>query len=410
MPRPAPKPLSLLVFSLLLAVGTARASDWPEFRGALRDGRSTETGLLKSWPAAGPKVLWRVPIGSAFSAVVVADGRVITLDSAGEDEFAVALDPATGKELWRRRIGPIFREEWGDGPRSAPLVAEGTVYAVGARGTLHALAAADGMPRWQVDFPTRFGSELPTWGFAMTPIVVGDLLITEVAGKDVSIAAFDKTSGELRWTTHKDGTAYSSPLRITAGGVDHLVFMTAGHVLGVAFDGKVLWQVPFAPEIGIKPAIPLFVAPDLLIFSASYDVGALALRLKAAGPGALTAEQAWRNRAMRNHFNASVLVGEKIYGFDNSALKCLDAATGEACWVQRGGNFGKGSLIYADGHLVLLSELGKLLLVESTPEAYREKGAVQLLAEGRSWTSPTLAHGRLYIRNRNELICLDWRG
>lgn len=411
MPRPSRCLLcSALVLLALALVRDAAAADWPEFRGAARDGRSTETGLLQTWPADGPKVLWRVPIGSAFSAMVVAEGALYTLDSAGEDEFAVALDAETGKERWRRRIGAIFRESWGDGPRSAPLVDADTVYALSARGTLHALGAKDGAARWQIDFPTRFGSELPTWGFAMSPIVVGELLIVEVAGKEVSIAAFDKKTGEERWTSHKDATAYNSPLRVTVGGVDHLVFMTGTQVLGVDFAGKILWQLPFAPEVSLKPAIPVFVPPDLLFFSASYDVGALSVRLSSSGPGTLKAEEVWRNRAMRNHFNASVAVGSTLYGFDNSALKCLDAQTGEACWVQRGGNFGKGSLIWADGQLVVLSELGKLLLVEATSEGYRERGAMQLFPEGRSWTSPTLANGRLYLRNREELVCLDWKG
>lgn len=397
-----------LALGLAMLPGGAAAADWPQFRGPNRDGISTETGILTTWPAAGPKVLWRVPVGAGFSAVTAAGGRLYTMDSKGDDEYALAFDAATGRELWRARVGPIFRDSWGDGPRSAPTLDGDRLYALGATGTLAALKIADGAELWKVDSKARFGSELPTWGFAMTPIVVGGLVIVEVGGTTASIVALDRASGEVRWTAHRDKAGYSSPILVEVGGVPQLVFMTAGTVVGVApRDGTVLWSVPFEPQADIKPAIPVFVAPDLVFVSASYDVGALALRLKASG-GAVAVEEVWRSRVMRNHFNGSVALGPHLYGFDNSALKCVEAATGRAVWTQRSPGFGKGSLIAAAGHLVLLTEYGELLLAEASPEGYREKASVRIF-DDRSWTQPTLADGRLYLRSRSELVALDLR-
>ena len=348
-----------------------------------------------------------MPIGTGYSGIAVVGDRLFTMDADGETEFALCLDAATGRELWRTPIGPRFESYFGNGPRSTPTVDGDRVYVLGGRGRLAALAAGDGTLLWSLDYPEAFGSTVPEYGFSSSALVAGELLIVQPGGDEGrAVAALDKRTGEVRWTAHQDAAGYSSPLAVEIEGRRQFVFMTPKSLLGVSPDGEVLWARPFAPEEDIKPAMPIFVPPDLLFFSAGYDVGAVALRLAVDG-GTVVAREVWRQRVMRNHFNASVAVGDYIYGFDNSTLKCIRAETGEELWAKRGG-LGKGSLIHADDHLIVLAESGRLLLVETTPDGYREIARHQVLS-GRCWTSPTLSAGRLFVRNRAELVCLDLR-
>ncbi len=403
------QPLLALVLLTVsgLAVAGLPASEWPQFRGPQRDGLSVDTDLLSTWPESGPPELWRVPIGTGYSGMAVVGTRLFTMDSDTEREFAVCLDASSGKELWRTPIGPLFESYFGNGPRSTPTIDGDRVYVLGGQGRLAALQASDGEIVWRVNYQESFGSVLPEYGFSTSALVVGDLLIVQPGGSDGNaVAALDKHTGEVRWAVHDDAAGYSSPLLVEVDGARQLVLMTPKDLLGVSVSGDVVWTQPFAADQEIKPAMPVFVAPDLLFFSSGYDVGSIALRLEVEG-GVAMAKEAWQDRLMRNHFNTSVAVGGDIYGFDNATLKCISAETGEEQWAKRGG-LGKGSLIYADGHLIVLTESGKLLLVEATAKKYREIAGHQVLS-GRCWTSPSMASGRVHLRNQKEIVSLDLR-
>jgi outer membrane protein assembly factor BamB len=392
-----------LVASILLCLpGVASPEGWPQYRGPNRDGKSGETGLVRSWGAEGPREVWRVPIGSGFSGVSVTGDRLYTMDSDRETEYALGLEAGTGKTLWRVPIGPVFNDANGDGPRAAPTVDGDRVYVLGSRGRLAALDAESGETVWALEFGKAFGSELPIWAFTSAPLVEDGLLIVEVGGSgERAIAALDKGTGEVRWTAEGATIAYSSPIGVDLGGRRQLVFLLKEKLVALDGDGKEIWSFPWAPDGGIKPAIPVFLPPDRVLVGASYDIGAILVRVDTNGSNA---EEVWSSRFMRTHINTAVALGDHIYGFDTGTLRCLDAQTGERGWAKRG--LGKGSLIYADGMFIVLSERGKLVLVEATPERYRELAAHQVL-EGRCWTAPSLADGRLYLRNHTELVCLD---
>jgi outer membrane protein assembly factor BamB len=393
----------LLCSGGIAPAGESPGPGWFQYRGPNRDGRSTETGLVRSWGPDGPREVWRVPIGAGFSGPSVVGDRLYTMDSDEETEYAVGLYAETGKTLWRVPVGPLFKDPNGDGPRAAPTVHGALVYVLGSRGHLAALNANSGVTVWEVDYREAFGSELPVWAFTSAPLVEGDLLIVEVGGTgQKAIAALDKRTGEVRWTSQEANIAYSSPIAVELGGLRQLIFLLQEKLVGVDTGGQELWSFPWAPKGSIKPALPVFVPPDRILVGASYDIGAALV--KVASPSAWNAEEIWSSRFMRTHINTAVALGEHIYGFDTGTLRCLDASTGERGWAKRG--LGKGSLIYADGMLIVLSERGKLVLLEATPERYRELAAHQVL-EGRCWTAPSLADGRLYLRNHTELVCLD---
>jgi len=390
----------------LVAGEDASSPGWFQYRGPNRDGKSSETGLVHSWDSSGPREVWRVPVGAGFSAITIVGNRLFTMDSDEQTEYALSLDAESGKTIWRVPVGPIFKDVNGDGPRSGPTVDSDLVFVLGSRGHLMALSTASGEVVWQLQYQDAFDSTLPTWAFSTAPLVDGDLLIMEVGGSgERAIAALEKRTGEIRWTAQEANVAYSSPIVLELGGIKQFVFLLQQRIVAVNREGEELWRVPFAPKLDIKPALPLFVAPDLVMVAASYDTGAKVVRL-AAEDGSVTAQEVWTSRFMRSHFNTSIALDEHIYGFDSATLRCLDAKTGERGWAKRG--LGKGSLIYADGMFIVLSERGKLVLLEATPEGYRELASHQVL-KGRCWTAPSLWNGQLYVRNHTELVRLDLR-
>jgi outer membrane protein assembly factor BamB len=400
----------LTAITALLLAGLLPAADaeWPRFRGPGGDGVSNETGLLKQWPEAGPEVLWRTSLGNGFSGISVAGGRVYTLYGSGSDEFAVCLDAATGKQIWRVRTDDPFTNMHGSGPRSTPTVDGKVVFVLSARGTLHALGAEDGQSIWQRDLQREFGAKVPRWGYSTSPLIEGELLLLDVGGSgESSIVAFDKKNGKEIWRSHSDKAGYSTPIAVTIAGRRQVVFFTGTGVVGLApDDGALLWTRQWKTSYDVNAATPLFVPPDRIFVSSGYDVGAALYRVKADEQGT-GIEQVWRNREMKNKFSSSVLHDGHIYGFDEKMLTCIVAATGEPKWQARG--LGHGSLIYADGFLVVLGDKGTLALVEATPGEYREKARAQVF-DGKTWTLPSLAGGKLYLRDEHELVALDISG
>lgn len=392
--------LAALVIPIFLFSENAPSTDWPQYRGMNRDGISRETGLLKTWPETGPKVVWKAEIGPAYSAIAVSSGRLFTMDSKGTDEFVVCFDAASGKELWRYRNDASFDNDQGNGPRSTPVVDGNMVYALGALGQLTALSAQDGKKIWAHNLKTEFGSEIPQWGTSTQPLVEKDLLIVDVGGDSgQSIMAFHKKNGSVQWKTHTDKQGYSTPIAVTVNGVRQILVFTGTTLVSVSPTGNVLWKYPWRTSWDANIASPVFVAPDKVFVSTSYDVGAALVQIKGN-----SVQEIWKSRIMKNHFNSSVVDGNNLYGFDDATLKCIDVLTGAEKWKQSG--FGKGSLILADGHLIVLSERGKLALVEATPTAYKEAASYQAL-DGKCWTMPTLANGKLYLRNQKSLVSLD---
>jgi outer membrane protein assembly factor BamB len=396
--------LALALAILLTAPALfAEASDaeWPQYRGPARDGSSPESGILAAWPAGGPKVVWKRSIGTGFSGLTVSGGRIFTMMAEGGEEHAVAFDAESGEELWRTPLGDEFPSEFGAGPRSTPAVLGGTAFFLGSYGDLVALATKNGKQRWSLHLTRDFGAMLPQHGFSTAPMVEGDMLVVEVGGgHGKAYAALDPKKGKTLWTTQDGTPTYTSPIAVTWGGERQLISLSDRRVVALGRDGELAWSHPWQGGI----AMPIWIAPDKL-FVPSIQ-GSMMAQLTESD-GAVAVEQLWRSNEMKNHFNSSVVHDGYIYGFDNAILKCVSAETGERMWAKRG--FGKGSLIVADGHLIILGERGQLAQAKASPEGFEEEGSVQAL-EGKCWTSPTLAGGRLYLRSLEQMVAFDVSG
>lgn len=251
------------------------------------------------------------------------------------------------------------------------------------------------------------GSRVPKFGFSTSPLVEDDLLLLEVGTRQGTFIALDKTNGAVKWASQRDIVSYSSPIAVDIAGIRQVVFVSGEAAVGLSpTDGSLYWRFPWHTSYDLNVATPIFVSPDRIFISSGYDHGAALLQISQERDG-LSVKKVWESRGMKNHFGTSILIGDYIYGFDNAILKCIEAETGKEQWKHRG--YGKGSLIYADGHLIILSDKGKLALAEASSTGFREKASTQVLS-GKCWTPPTLANGKIFVRDMHKIVCMDVSG
>jgi len=385
----------------------SRAGDWPQWRGPNRDGLSRETGLLASWPETGLKEIWQQPASAGFSNLAVAGGKAMTLLQDGDDEAVVCWDAATGQELWRFKYSCRYVDPQGSGPRSTPAIDGERVYTVGARGMFLCLKVANGDKIWNHDLNHEFDGPVPRWGVSFSPLVEGDLVFTNPGGPNAnSIVAFNKITGDLAWKNLGDPPAYSSPIVATIAGKRQIIFFTKTGLVGVVpQDGSLLWRFPWETKFDANIATPIVVG-DYVFISSDYERGCAVVEVTAGKDGSLEAKSAYEHNRMRNHFSTCVYYRDHLYGFDNDTLVCMNFRTGEISWKKK--DFKKGSLLIADGKLIVLGESGTLALAEATPSDYRQISSFEF-SRSKCWTSPILAGGRLYVRDEQKIVCYDLR-
>jgi outer membrane protein assembly factor BamB len=394
----------------LLTAAAATAEDWPRWRGLRRDGISRDTGLIKSWPATGPKVLWKHDLTGGYSAPVIARGRLIIQTEDQKEEIVRCLDPVSGKQLWEYRYPadydqhPTLDQRFKGGPRSTPAIDGDRVYAIGTAGILNCLDVKSGKPIWQADLLKMADRTCPDFGYTGSPLIEGNLVFVHPGGqKGNSIAALDKRDGKVVWQSLDDRIGYSTPILIPGNGKQQqLVHFTAVGVVAVSpATGQPLWRYDWKTDFDLNVATPIFHEGKLFI-SSNYGHGNALLKLRdGAEP-----EQVYKSLVMQNHYSTSVLHQGHLYGFSNDRLRCMDFETGAMKWDQRG--LGRGSVLIADGQLILLGDKGDLVLADLSPEAYTERARWKPL-EGQTWTAPVLANGILYLRNETTLLAVDMK-
>jgi outer membrane protein assembly factor BamB len=397
--------LANTLFAFLISTAPG-GEDWPQWRGPNRDGLSRETGLLSSWPAGGPPLVWKAAgLGAGYSTVTVDGGRVFTLGTARDIEYLIALDARTGKEFWRARIGRRYENNRGDGPRGAPTVDGARVYALGGNGDLACVEAATGKVVWHVNLLSRFSAGNIGWGISESPLVLEDRVLVNAGGRGGSLAALSKKDGSTLWASESDEAGYSSAVVADVRGVRQAVFFTGERVLGVRVDdGSVLWSYRRVSNRTANVATPI-VRGNFVFVSSDYGTGCALLEIQGDATG-MTAREVYFHQDMKNHHSSSVLVDDTLFGFSSSILTALDFTTGKVLWRDR--SVGKGSLVVADGRLYLFGENGVAGLAEATRAGYRESGRFELKTSGSpTWSHPVVANAKLYLRDQDTLYCYD---
>ena len=391
-PRPAISPLA-----------------WADFRGPTRDGVYRETRVVTDWPTGGMSPLWKQPIGAGYASFVAAGGRAYTIEQRGPNEVAAAYDVTSGRELWKQAWRADFREVMGgDGPRATPTLSGGILYALGAEGELRSLEASSGQVLWRTNILEDNGAANIQWGMSASPLVVDDAVVVLPGGPDGrSVAAYDRQTGKRMWTALDDRAAYASPMLVTLAGVRQILVFTASRVVALSPGrGDVLWDYPWTTSYDVNAAQPIVIGDNRVFVSSGYGTGAAVVEIAAAADGRLSAREIWRNVRMKNRFASSVLHEGHLFGFDESILACVDAATGELKW--KGGRYGYGQLRLASGHLIVLSEEGDLALVRAIPTGHEEVARFPAIS-GKTWNVPAIADGILLVRNLREMAAFDLR-
>ena len=378
---------------------------WPAYRGATRTGHY-DHNIRTDWPDDGLPRLWQQPIGGGYASFAVAEGRLFTIEQRRDSEVVAAYDPDSGVELWSQHWTERFQETMGgDGPRATPTWDNGRLFALGASGELQSLAADTGRQLWRTNILADAGAGNLTWAMSASPLVVDNQVIVLPGGKDGrSVVAYDADTGAVLWSTLDDVAGYTAPMLVELAGVRQILVVTAARAAGLRVeDGTLLWDYPWIVSNVPNMAQPIVVGSDRVFLSASYGQGSAMVEVSRTGTE-LSAREVWRTNRMKNKFSSSVLHDGHIYGLDESILACLDVETGELVW--KGGRYGYGQLLLAAGHLVVLTERGDLVLVRATPDGHDEVANFAAL-DGKTWNVPTIADGRLFVRNTTEMAAFN---
>jgi outer membrane protein assembly factor BamB len=391
----------------------SRADDWPQWRGPDRTAVSKETGLLKEWPKDGPPLRWkRTDIGPGYSAPAVARGVVFVQTTAGADEFALALDEKTGKDVWKAPIGKVGKNRGPDypGTRATPTVDGDRVYCLSSAGQLTCLGT-DGKVKWQKDFVTDFdgkvGRPFAGWAYSESVLVDGDRVICTPGGGKATLAALDKTTGATVWVSPVpggDAAEYASVMPATIDGTKQYVAFVEKGVVGVdAATGKYLWRYAGTVEPGANILTPV-IDGNKVFTAGSRSGGGL---VEVAGGAA---KQVYFDKAVAPGIGGAVLVDGHVYGATGQAMVCFEFATGKVKWTDRG--VGPASVCYADGRIYARGHGGDVALVEPSPKGYVEHGRFKQPDRSAkpAWPHPVVANGGFYLRDMDTLLCYEVKG
>jgi outer membrane protein assembly factor BamB len=386
----------------------AGPEDWPGFRGALRDGQRPGVTFATDWDKDPPRELWRRRVGLGWSSFAVIQDYVFTQEQRGTDELVVCYRADTGAEVWINRVETRFNDPMGSGPRGTPTFHEGRLYTLGATGVLQCLDASTGESIWQGDLTKDVDAPIPTWGFASSPLVVGDLAVVFAGapkGADKGLAAYHRASGEVAWTAGAGNSGYSSAHLATLADTPQILMISNYGI--ESFDvknGAVLWTHAWDMGSNERVTQPLVLADEAILIGCSFGKGTRQLRVSRSDAD-WKVEEGYTSKKFRPYFNDVVLHKGYCYGFDGSQFMCVDPGTGKRRW--KGDRLGGQVLLLPDMDMLLvLSEKGEVILFEATPDACREVARMDAL-DGKTWNHPVVAYGRLFVRNDQEVICYE---
>jgi outer membrane protein assembly factor BamB len=415
----------LSLAAAFVLAGVVVAADWPQWRGSNRDDVSKETGLLKSWPKDGPKLLWTFrEAGLGFATPSVVGERLYTQGGDGDKEYVFALDLKTQKKAWSTEVGEFFKNSYGDGPRGTPTVDGDLIYIIGGQGNLLCVKADTGEKVWSKNMQHDFAGQMMSgWGYSESPLVDGEQVVCTPGGSHGAVVALNKKSGQVLWQSNEftDRAAYCSIVVSNAGGVRQYVQMTDEHVVGLdPKDGHLLWKFARHGQTAVIPT-PV-VSGDYVFVTSGYSAGCNLLKISKSNDKLEVAELYKEDedyKRISNHHGGVVLLDGYVYGYSDgkhragpAAWVCQELKTGNVVWAEDKA-LGKGSLTYADGHFYCYGEDdGTCVLAEASPKGWKETGRLTIEKtktkhNGKVWAHPVVANGKLYLRDQDLIHCYD---
>ena len=393
------------LFLALAATAAAGENDWPRWRGANYDGASKQQGVFHANSTL--TLVWKKKLGSGYSAIAIASGRAVTMFSDGVDDYVVALDADSGRELWRYRLATTYpgRDGANPGPASTPTIAGETVFGLGPKGQLVALESKTGRLLWSTRLLEDHQAVLPHWGFTTSPLAHDDLLIVETGGtSNNAITAFQRNTGKVVWSAGTDTVEYQSPLIANIAGRTQLIW--AGDKFLFGFEpqtGKELWQFRHGGDGFYQRIVnPVVVAGDRLLLTNTIAHAKL-IQINPTNAG-FAAEEVWKSGDLKRNYNIPVYHEGHVYGYSGDFLTCVAADSGKLRWKSRPP--GNGFTIVVDGHLVILTKKGSLHVAKASPEGYTEIASLPLF-DKLAWSPPSFADGKIYVRNSfDEIACV----
>jgi outer membrane protein assembly factor BamB len=402
------------VVAILLAAGL-EAGDWPQWRGAARDGIVSGLEARDTWPESLTPV-WRVEVGTGHASPVVVGDRVYVFSRQGEEEVIQALELATGSPVWRQsyaapyEMNPAARDH-GEGPKGTPVVADGRVCVLGISGILSCHDTADGRTLWRREFGGQFSATSPLYGTAMSPVVDGGHLIAHVGGPgDGALTAFDAATGDVAWAWSGDGPGYSSPVVAEIGGVRQVVTFTESFLVSVAAeDGSLLWKVPFETP-WVQNAVTPIVDGDTVIYSGlDHPVRALEVVSDASG---WSTEPRWENDTVGAYMSTPVLADGRLFGLSHrkhGQFFALDAGTGTTIWLSEGRQGDNAAVLAGGGMLFLLTTGSELIVAPLAGDSVTPARAWQV-AESPTWAHPVVLNEGVLVKDLETLAFLRFDG
>jgi outer membrane protein assembly factor BamB len=391
-----------MIFLLVCtAYADSRSGDWPQWRGPNGNGTSMETGWNPASIAKKPNIVWQTSVGYGFSSVSIVGKFLYTMGNDGKEDTVFCIDTKNGKVVWKYsyacRLGQY------PGPRATPAIDEGKVYTLSQEGHLFCLNAKNGKMIWKAHLKKDFNVSPPSWGFAGSPIIDGDLLILNAG---VSGMALDKLTGKKVWVSGPGTGGYAAPVLFELSGKRYAAIFGKTALYGVDLEtGKGVWFYTWRTSHDVNAADPL-IAGDRIFISSNYNAGCAMLQIKDN-----KAKRLWKNSKFNSHFSSFVYIDGYIYGNDGAAFndrgtfRCLDAESGKEMWAA---DLGFGSLIAVGNKLIMLNSKGDLIIAEATPDAYTEIARAEGIIPRKCWSPPAFADGRIYLRNdRGKIICVD---
>lgn len=397
--------LALALTAFMLAA-PASGEEWPGFRG---DGSGVARTLAAGEGPVSLSLRWKQPLGSGYAGLSVAEGSLVTVARDGEDDVVVALDPASGEERWRTRLGPAYIGHDGsaDGGIATPAIAGGRVFALGPWGDLAAFDLETGASLWSLHLTEDLGCEKPLYGFGSSPLVVDDTMVLQIGGAEGAVAGFDVATGALRWRVVDDEVGSESPILTELAGRRQVVALCVRTLVGLdPADGTVLWSLDHGAGsnniMGSETASPLPLGDDLLLVK-HETTSTLVVRVEPTEEG-FSATPVHEVRLLNRSYSPPTRWGDRVYGFTSRFLSSLDPRSGEMVWRSR--DPGDGFVVSAEGRLAILTKDGSLYLGDVGPEGWREAAHLDLF-EDLAWTPPSIADGALFARSLGEIARVD---